>query len=136
MRRNEDDPAEIAASIGTRKGQFRLADLSPVSILSAVTMNEGFGKPRASGVVYLGLALICYVFASAMLSGGRLAYVIVPFVPIFAICGAWLIVTGQPVAVRRGKKIRLWKRVGLGLCLGVGVALGVAADALLVFGRP
>jgi hypothetical protein len=42
--RHDENPAKIAAElglpIGTLKGRFRMADLSPVSILSAVTMNE------------------------------------------------------------------------------------------------
>lgn len=133
----DEDPAEIAASmglsIGTVKGRFRVADLSPVSILSAVTMNEGFGRPRLAGAAYLALAFVGTLVVMGTLDAGRLPYVIVPLVPIMAICGAWLLVTGQPVAVKRGKRIKLWKRVGLGLCLGVGLAIGVVADALLLF---
>jgi hypothetical protein len=136
--RDDEDPAEIAAQlgleVGTVKGRFRAADLSPVSILSAVTMGEGFGRPRLSGLAYLGLSLGCFLIGLGMLASGRLAYVIVPFVPIFAICGTWLLVIGQPEAVPRPQKVPLWTRLGLGLCLAIGGALGVVADALLLFG--
>ncbi len=136
--RSDEDPAEIAAQlgleIGTVKGRFRAADLSPVSILSAVVVGEGFGRPRLSGLAYLGLSLGCFLIGFGMLTSGRLAYVIVPFVPIFAICGTWLLVVGQPEAVPRPQKVPLWARLGLGLCLAIGVTLGIAADALLLFG--
>jgi hypothetical protein len=135
---HDEDPAEIAAQlgldIGTVKGRFRFADLSPVSILSAVTMGEGFGRARLSGVAYLVLSLVCFSLGDAKLREGRLMYAIVPFVPIFAICGFWLLVTGEPEAVPRPGQIRLWARLGLGACLGLGVLLGVVADALLLFG--
>jgi hypothetical protein len=136
---HDEDPAEIAAQlgleIGTVKGRFRLSDLSPVSILSAVTMGEGFGRARLSGGAYLVLSYVCFCFSEAMLKQrGRVAFAIVPLVPIFAVSGLWLLVAGQPEAVPRPGRIRLWARLGLGACLGLGVLLGVVADALLVFG--
>lgn len=137
MRRDED-PARIAAelglNIGTIRGRLRPADMSPLSIVSAVTMGEGFGRPRVAGVAYLALSLACSVFGAAMLHEGHLFYVIVPHVPILGLCGLWLVLTGEPVARRRPKKIRRWARLGLGACLVTGVLLGFATDLGLLFG--
>ena len=131
----EDIAAELGMDIGTVKGRLRVADLSPVSILAAVTTREGFGRPRLSGLVYVGLSAVCASLSVFFLVRGHLVYVILPLVPVYLLSGVWLIVFGQPEAVPRPKMPPWWARVGLGACLTIGVIAGVLADAWLVFGR-
>ncbi len=105
-----------------------------MSILSAVTAGEGFGRPRLSGLVYLGLSVACLLVGAGLATRGVLAYVLLPLGPVYALSGLWLAAVGAPEAVPRPQKPALWTRVGLGVCLGVGLAAGLLADVTFYFG--